>query len=51
MVGAMKYQAGEPGPSPSVVTYFFSFFFLKNTLKFCSAGQIACVSMHPVTDE
>ena len=34
MVGAVEYQAGEPGLNPSVVTYLFSFIFLKNTLSF-----------------
>ena len=51
MVGAIEYQAGEVGLNLSVVTYFFSFIFLKNTPKFCSAGRIACVSTYPVTDE
>ena len=50
MVGAIECEAGEPGLNPSVVTSFFSFIFLKNT-KFCSAGRIAWVSTHPVTDE
>ena len=34
MVGAMECEAGEPGSNPSVVTFFFSFIFLKNTLSF-----------------
>ena len=50
MVRAVEYQAGELGFNPSVVTYFFLSFFSK-ILKFCSARLIACVSMHPVTDE
>ena len=41
MVGAIEYQAGGPSSNPSVVTLIF----LKN------AGQIVCVSTHPVTDE
>ena len=35
-VGAKKYQAGNPGSIPAVVTNFLHFFFtlLKNTLSF-----------------
>ena len=50
MVGTMEYQTGERGSNPSVVT-FFLFHFSQKYSKFCSAGRIACVSMHPVTDE
>ena len=54
MVGAMEYHADEPGLnlwSFTLWSFTFSFIFLKNTLKFCSVGQIACVTTHPVTDE
>ena len=50
MVGAMECHAGDLGLIPPVITHFFSFIFLINTLKFCNAGRIACVSTHPVTD-
>ena len=49
MVGAMEYQAGEPDMDLSVVTFFF--YFSQKYSMFCSAGQIACVSTHLVTDE
>ena len=38
MVGVMEYQASEPALNLSVVTFFFS------------AGQTACVSVHPIMD-
>ena len=37
--------------SPSAGYLLFLLFFLKNTLKFYSAGQIAFLSMRPVMDE
>ena len=40
MIGAMKCQVSEPGSNPSVITFFFCFIFIKNTLKFCSPGRI-----------
>ena len=47
MVGAIEYQAGEPGSNPT----YFSFHFSQGYSKFCSVGRIACVSTHPVTNE
>ena len=48
MVGAVEYQAGELVQAPSEYIWIG---LSKNTLKFCSAGRIACASTHPVTDE
>ena len=50
VVGAREYDVGDPGSISSVITYFPCYFFGKYS-KFCSSGQIACVSTHPVTDE
>ena len=52
MVESMEYQAFDPGSNPSVHGHLpFFFHFSQKYSKFCSAGRIACVSTHPVTDE
>ena len=53
VVGTREYQTSDPGQAGSIPPWLFTFSFicLKNTPSFVVPDELACVSMHPVTNE